>query len=261
MTAALAFGLDAGSRPDHARLGAELERLGYRELWVNDNRRADGIATLAEVAPGTSTLAFGVGVVALSEQDPDLIADRFRSSGMPTERLTLGVGSGRTASLQLVRDGVARLRQLLPDTPIAVAAVGPNMAWLAGEIADVVVANWALPERLAFVRERVNEGAADASRPAPRLVTYVRTAVGPEAESRLGAEMERYRSIGPQYARAFAAQPDDRLVGVAAADADGVTAGLAPYRSVVDTLVVRGLPAGDSVPDWLEVAAAAAGGR
>jgi len=262
MTAALAFGITAASRPDHARLGAAVESLGFTELWVNDTRRGDGLAALAEIAPGTATLAFGVGVVALSDHAPEAIARRVAEAGpvLAMDRLTLGVGSGASASLDLVRLGVAELRNLLPGIPIAVAAVGPRMARLAGEVADAVVANWALPERLAVVRERVAEGAATAGRPAPRLVGYVRIAVGPGADERLRREMERYRGFGGgHYARAFAAQPD-ALVGVAASDAAGIRAGLAPYLDVVDTLVVRGLPAHDSVDAWLELARMAAPG-
>ena len=257
MTADLAFGITAASRPDQARLGAAVERLGFAELWVNDTRRGDGLATLAELSRGTAALPLGVGVIPLSDQQPTAIAARVRAARLPRGRLTLGVGSGGSASLDLVRFGVAELRNLLPDVPIAVAAVGPRMARLAGELADAVVANWALAERLAFIRERVAEGAGLAGRPAPRLVGYVRVAVGAGADDRLRAEMERYRSFGPHYARAFAAQPNEPI-GVAAPDAAGVRPRLQPYRSVVDTLVVRGLPGTDDVDAWLEIAAAAA---
>lgn len=258
MSADLAFGITAASRPDHARLGAELERLGYAELWVNDTQRGDGIATLHEVAAGTSALRLGLGVVALSEHSPSAITERLAGATLPLDRLTLGVGTGASSSLGLVREGVTELRSLLPDVPIAVAAVGPRMLRLAGEVADAVIATWALPDRVAWIRERLAEGADAAGRPAPRLVLYVRTAIGPGAESRLRMEMDRYASYGPHYARAFAAQPD-RLVGIAveSGDAAELAAALAPYRSVADTVVVRGLPADDTVDAWLEIAASA----
>lgn len=259
MTAELAFGITAASRPDHARLGAEIERLGFVELWVNDTRRGDGVAALAELHPDTTSLRFGLGVVALSEYTVSDIARRLRIADLPLDRITIGVGSGSSSSLALVRSGVAELRGLFPGTPIAVAAVGPRMAMLAGEIADAVVANWALPDRLAFVRERVNEGAAVASRPPPRLVAYVRTAIGPDAAGRLGSSMEQYRAYGSgHYARAFDAQPDG-LVGVAVESGEPaeLAAALGPYHAAADTLVVRGLPADDSVDAWLDIARAA----
>jgi alkanesulfonate monooxygenase SsuD/methylene tetrahydromethanopterin reductase-like flavin-dependent oxidoreductase (luciferase family) len=253
-----AFGITAARRPDAALLGRELERLGYAELWANDTRRGDGLVTLADSAAHADRLRLGVGVIALSDQAPERIADRVASAEIPPERLTLGVGSGASASLTLVREAVDELRRRLPGHAIGVAAVGPRMAQLAGETADAVIANWALPDRLRFVRERVAEGAAAAGRPTPRLVAYVRTAIGPGADERLGVEMARYSRFGAHYARAFEAQPDT-LVGVAveSGEADAVAAALAPYRAEVDTVVVRGLPAGDTVDEWLAVARAA----
>ena len=258
----LAFGITAAVRDGHGRLVTEVERLGYSELWVNDTPRGDGLATLAAVAQGTRSLRFGVGVIALSEQTPAQIAARVLAARLPSDRLTIGVGSGSSPSLALVRDGVTELRQLLSDMPIAVAAVGPRMAHLAGEVADVVVANWALPDRLAWIRQRVAEGADAAERPAPRFVAYVRTAVGAGSNNRLRDEMDRYRSYGAHYARAFDEQPIE-LIGVAVESGDSadVAAALAPYWSVVDTVVVRGLPIGDTVEAWLGVAATAATGR
>ncbi len=258
MNKQLAFGIIAAVRDGHDRLGAEVERLGYSELWANDNWRGDGFATLAAVSSGTTSLRFGVGVVALSEHVPAAIAERMLSAAVPPDRLTLGVGSGSSSSLDLVREGVAELRELLPGVPIAVAAVGPRMAHLAGEVADVVVANWALPDRLAWIRDRVNEGVSGAHRQPPRLVAYVRTAIGTGAEQRLLDEMDRYRGAGAHYARAFDAQPGGPIgVAVESGDSAEVAAALAPYRSMADTVVVRGLPTDDSVDAWLDVAATA----
>jgi alkanesulfonate monooxygenase SsuD/methylene tetrahydromethanopterin reductase-like flavin-dependent oxidoreductase (luciferase family) len=259
MPADLAFGITAASRPDHPRLGAEVERLGHTELWVNDTRRGDGVALLAEIRPGTTSLRLGLGVVALSEYAPRDILRRLQAAGLPQDRMTLGVGSGASASLELVRMGVTELHALVPGVPIAIAAVGPRMFRLGGSIADAVVAGWANPERLAWARDRIREGADAAGRPPPRLVAYVRTALGQSAADRLRTAMAQYRGYGPHYARAFEEQGDD-LVGVALESHDPVelAEALASYRSVADTVVVRGLPADDSVDAWLEIAAAAA---
>ena len=237
----------------------EIEALGYDELWVNDTRRGDGLATLGTIAPATSRLALALGVVALSEQDPQRILERVRSAAIPASRLMLGVGSGDSRSLDLVRVGVAELRNLLPEYSLAVAAVGPRMARLAGEVADAVVANWALPDRLAQLRDLVALGAAAVDRPPPPLVAYVPTAGGTGAETRRRADMERYAAYGVHYARAFAEQRGS-LVGIAieSPERSAVERALGPYRAVVDTLVVRGLPSDDSVDAWLEVARAAA---
>jgi alkanesulfonate monooxygenase SsuD/methylene tetrahydromethanopterin reductase-like flavin-dependent oxidoreductase (luciferase family) len=254
----LAFGITAGIRPDAARLGTGLERLGYGELWSNDTRRGDGIATLAAVAPGTSDLRLAVGVVALSEHEPAAIEARLAEHDLPHGRLVLGVGSGASASLDLVRTGVRALRDSVPGVPIAIAAVGPRMLRLAGELADVVVATWSMPERVPSIRAEIAVGADAAKRPQPRLALYVRAAIGPDAQARLRTDMERYARTGRHYARAFAAQ-GDAPIGVAVASAGELSEALMPYRSVADTVVVRALPRADDVDAWLEVAAAAAG--
>lgn len=259
MPSDIAFGTTASTRADHERLGSELERLGYHELWVNDNRRGDGVTTLAQAAPATSSLRFGLGVIALSEYAPAAIEERVSRSALPLDRLTVGLGAGASTSLKLVRDGVAELRGLLPGVPVAVAAVGPRMLHLAGEVADAVVATWALPDRVAEIRERVGQGADAAGRLPPRIVLYLRTAIGEGAGSRLRAEMDRY-AASAHYARAFEAQ-SGRLVGLAveSADRDELAAAIAPYRALVDTLVIRALPVTDDVDAWLEVASALSG--
>ena len=83
------------------------------------------------------------------------ILGEVAASGIPHERLVLGVGTGDGASLAAVRQGVAALREALPDVRLAIAALGPRMCQLGGEIADAVLLNWAFPERIEWSRERV----------------------------------------------------------------------------------------------------------
>lgn len=261
MSGELGFGIAAAERAGTQRVGAALETLGYAELWANDTRRGAGLATLAAAARGTARLRFGVGVIALSERAPGRIDDELRAAaaaGLPLERLTLGVGSGASRSLDLVRGGVAELQTLRPDLRLAVAAVGPRMCALAGEIADTVLLNWALPAQLERQIERVAEGAAAVGRPRPRVTAYVRVAVGAGAADRLRAEMRRHAGHSSAYARIFSAQRG--LVGVAARDAEELAAALLPYRALLDCCVVRALPAGDEIDAWLRVAEAAAPG-
>ncbi len=259
MTGELAFGIAAAARDGTERIGPAVETLGYRGLWANDTRRGSGLKALAAAAPGTTELTFGVGVIALSERGSERIADEVAAAvvaGLPRDRLILGVGSGASRSLALVRDGVAALRDLLPDVRIAVAAVGPRMCALGGEVADVVLLNWSLPDHLVVQRRWVADGAASVGRPAPRVAAYVRVAVGPGAADRLRAAMTGYARHSPAYTKVFGAQTGP--VGVAATDATRLRTALLPYRAILDTCVVRGLPDGDTVDDWLRVAEAAA---
>jgi alkanesulfonate monooxygenase SsuD/methylene tetrahydromethanopterin reductase-like flavin-dependent oxidoreductase (luciferase family) len=259
----LEFGLTAGERPWLGELGSALAALGFTAVWANDNLRRSGLATLAAIAPRASGLEMGLGVAPLSDRSPGEIAGEARALGLPLERLTLGVGSGSSSSLALVREGVRALRSELPGARIAISALGPRMCALGGEIADVVLLNWAAPQRIAWARERIAEGAATAGREPPVVASYVRVAVGTGSTERLLAERAHYAGRTPRpYARLFAAQPQDPTPGVAADDPAAIPGLLAPHRAALDRCVVRGLPVADSFDGWLAVArAAAAPGR
>lgn len=260
----LGFGVVARDEAETSTLSGlavVLEGLGYHELWANDNRRRSGLATLRAAADGAERMELGLGVAPLSDRTPREIAGEVHAVGLPHERLLLGVGTGSGSSLDAVRAGVADLRRLLPDVRICIAALGPRMCRLGGEIADVVLLNWAFPDRIAQSRSWVGEGAAAASRTPPRLAGYVRVAIGPDAPERLAAEADRYRHRPRPYVRLFDEQgaEDERIPGVAAIDPTAVPALLAPYRSALDSCVVRALPADDSLDELISVAAAAAG--
>lgn len=258
----LGFGLTAQRDLEavgSARLGQRLEALGYDELWANDGRLGSGLATLAAAHEGTSRIDLCVGVIPLSQRTTDAIASEVASLRIPHQRLVLGVGTGSSASLALVRDAVADLRALLPDVRVAIAALGPRMCQLGGEIADVVLLNWAAPERIGWARALIDAGARAAERPAPRVAGYVRVAIGADAQARLTAEAARYRGRPRPYTRLFDAQQvDDRgIPGIATADSGAVPALLEPYRAALDSCVVRALPADPSMEGWLAVAEAA----
>jgi len=255
----LAFGISAGPRHWLADLVVAVEALGYDELWSNDVRGGSGVDTLVAVAEATNRLRLAVGVIALSEASPDAIAQRVAASGLPADRLTVGVGSGSGRSLEAVRSGISALRDLLAGHAIGLAAVGPRMAELGGAVADVVLLNWAGPRLASKRRQVVERGAAAAGRPVPRVAAYVRVAVGRGADERLASQQARYVGYGGSYRRVIDAQvaSGESVIGVVAEEPGGVGPALAGYRSVLDTVVIRGLPAEDTLEAWLDVARAA----
>lgn len=258
----LGFGMTARPHPaaiELARLGERVEQLGYDELWANDVRLGSGLATLAAAAGSSRRLDLCVGVVPLSERAPASIVAEVSQLALPTPRLVLGVGTGSGSSLAVVRDAIAELRGLLPGVRLAVSALGPRMCFLGGQIADLVLLNWAFPERIAWARERIANGAATAGRPMPRVACYVRVAIGPGARERLEAEAARYRGpLGP-YTRLFDEQEVALrgIPGIGASDPADMPSLLAPYREALDSCIVRALPVGDAVEDWLAIAEAA----
>jgi alkanesulfonate monooxygenase SsuD/methylene tetrahydromethanopterin reductase-like flavin-dependent oxidoreductase (luciferase family) len=89
---------------------------------------------------------------------------------------------------------------------------------LAGEVADGVLLNWCPPERVAFARERVAEGAASAGRDPGRVTVavYVRAWVGQDEDE--DAAMDALRAAAGQYASypAYARQLAEAGLGAAA---------------------------------------------
>jgi alkanesulfonate monooxygenase SsuD/methylene tetrahydromethanopterin reductase-like flavin-dependent oxidoreductase (luciferase family) len=251
------FALHAGVAREVLRAAArEAEAAGYASFWVNHPGPIDGLAALAAGAAETARLALGVGVVPLHTHGPERILTDLRATALPLERLLLGVGSPNPGSLSRVRAGVEALRARLPAR-LVVAALGPRMCRLAGEVADGVLFNWLTPAHALRSAEWVREGAAAAGRPVPRLYAYVRVALGAAGPARLAEEGHRYAAI-PAYAAHFARMGvPPPATAVAAASAADVAAGLAPWTHAVDEVVVRAITAGDTVEETLALVRAA----
>jgi alkanesulfonate monooxygenase SsuD/methylene tetrahydromethanopterin reductase-like flavin-dependent oxidoreductase (luciferase family) len=119
--------------------------------------------------------------------------------------------------------------------------MGPKMCKLAGELYDGVFFNWMTPAFAASARELVESGAGKAGRETPPVLGYVRTAVGPDAASRLAKEEGFYRDLHDGYRSHFArlGEPEG-TVGIAAATRDEAQAALGAYEAL-DVTVVRAL--------------------
>jgi len=251
------FAVFAGIAPEVIRAAArESEALGFSSFWVNHPGSTDGLAALAEAGRETQRIDLGIGVIPLHTRGPESILDGVRSQGLPAARLLLGIGSPNPGSLKRVREGVAALKAKL-QTRVIVAALGPKMCRLAGEVADGVLFNWLTPEYARRSAELVRAGATEAGRPAPKICAYVRAALGPAAADRLAEEAGRYAKI-PAYADHFArmgVKPVD--TGIAALTPEGIAAGLHKWQGAVDELVVRSITPNDTVEETLMLLRAA----
>ena len=254
----LGFAVFAGTTPEIIRASArEAERLGVNSFWVNHPGSTDGLAALAHAARETRRLELGIGVIPLHTRGPESIVQGVTANTLPLDRLRLGVGSPNPEALKRVRSGIAELRSKL-STRLVVAALGPQMCRLAGEIADGVLFNWLTPEYARLSADRVREGAAAARRPTPQLYAYVRAALGPAAGDRLQEEANRYAAI-PAYAANFARMGLKPVeTAIAAESPDAIRRGLAKWRGVVDEVVIRAITAKDTVEDHVALVRAAA---
>ena len=251
------FALFAGIPADVIKATArEAEALGYASFWVNHPGPVDGLAALAPAARETRRVALGIGVIPLNTRGPQSIVEGVRAHMLPLDRLLLGVGSPNPGALGRVRAGVAELRAAL-ETKVIVAALGPKMCELAGEVADGVLFNFVTPEHARASAERVRAGARKAGRPAPTLYSYVRVALGVASRPRLQDEADRYGKI-PAYADNFArmgVKPIDTTI--MAETPDALRAAIARWNGVVDELVLRAITPTDSVDETLALIRAA----
>src|SRR5437762_12385853 len=160
--------LFAGAAPEIIRAAArEAEGLGYSSFWVNHPGSTDGLAALAPASKETRRIELGIGVIPLHTRGPESIVQGVRSHALPLERLLLGVGSPNPSSLKRVREGIAALRTQL-STRFIVAALGPRMRHLAGEIADGVPSDWLTPDDARPSADCVRASAAAARAAPPR---------------------------------------------------------------------------------------------
>jgi alkanesulfonate monooxygenase SsuD/methylene tetrahydromethanopterin reductase-like flavin-dependent oxidoreductase (luciferase family) len=239
-----------------AAASREAEATGYTSFWVNHPGPFDGLASVATAAKATQRIALGIGVIPLHTRAPASIVDGARTHALPLDRLWLGVGSPNPKSLDRVRDGVAALRKDL-RTKLVVAALGPKMCRLAGEIADGVLFNWLTPEHAKASAALVREGAKAAGRPAPRLFAYVRLAMGPGAAERVAKEGARYDSVPAYHANFERMGVKPEATAIVADSPAEVTRALARWDGVIEEIVLRALPSDDGVESTLALVRAA----
>jgi alkanesulfonate monooxygenase SsuD/methylene tetrahydromethanopterin reductase-like flavin-dependent oxidoreductase (luciferase family) len=211
MPVRVGFSLDARqglARPDElrlVRLGAEL---GYQSAWTPAGPDTTAFETCLAWYRD-SRLPTGISVVPASAQPAAVYAEHARRVWQETNgAFVLGVGSGRMEhAAEGMRRYIGDLRTLLPDgMPLYVAALGPLMLRLAGELADGVALNWCAPVHVAWSRAQVAEAAGRARRKPPPLMEYIRTCVDPDrdrARHTLTAAALVYALGPPAYRRHF----------------------------------------------------------
>ncbi|WP_131785207.1 TIGR03564 family F420-dependent LLM class oxidoreductase [Protofrankia symbiont of Coriaria ruscifolia] len=245
---------------------------GIDSAWSAQALGWDALTTLAVAGAQVPAIALGAAVVPTPQRHPLVLASQaLTAQAASGGRLTLGVGAGIAAMIQgmfgLSADRpAARMREYLTvlsallrgetvnhrgetltavgavDAPgtlppiLLLAALGPAMLRVAGELADGTVTWMTGPRTLAdHIVPSVNRAAAAAGRPAPRVIARLVVCVtGNEAEVRgriaqqfaLAGQVPEYRAV---LDREGAAGPGDVVV---VSDEDGVAGHL---RRIADT--------------------------
>jgi alkanesulfonate monooxygenase SsuD/methylene tetrahydromethanopterin reductase-like flavin-dependent oxidoreductase (luciferase family) len=245
-----------------AGLARFAEELGYEAVFTPEIGGWEAFTLLSGIATGTERIGLASGVVPLSARDPQRLAMGAASlQAVSGGRFALGVGS--RWSIARTRGALEQLRGMIAEgretdwagnphpSPLYLAALGPRMTELAGEMADGVILNWCTPERVAAAREAIppREGFT--------IAVYVRAClshVDAHADEALRIAASRYAGMEP-YRRQLEA------MGVEASDIETVVARtcvrgeraevlsrLADYaRAGADVVVVYPVAAGEAV--------------
>lgn len=217
----------------------EAARLGFESLWTPAGNVPDAFHVCAAWSADTA-LHTGISVVPAARMwTPLSLAIQAATVGnLSGGRFILGVGTGGYgpgfwASLGLpdrpiavMRDYLTILRRLLAGetvtyegpamqirgaslgardlapVPVHLAALGPQMLRLAGQVSDGALLNWATPARIAESRTLVAEGAARAGRDPSEvpLTMYIRVCVDDDvaaARAALGQQVLGYAMARP----------------------------------------------------------------
>lgn len=194
----------------------EAERLGFESLWTPAGGVPDAFHLCSSWSTDTS-LRTGISVVPAARMwTPwSLAAQAATVAQVSSGRFVLGLGTGgagpsfwesrRLANrpVAVMREYATTIKALLAGdevstdglldrlshaslglsepvvAPVYLAALGPQMLRLAGEVADGALLNWATPERIALSRAMIGEGATRAGRdPSDITMTmYIRVCV------------------------------------------------------------------------------------
>ena len=222
---------------DIQSLGVQAEEHGYDEIWMTEGAGRDSLTQLTAIATATSRIGLGTGILPMFGRSPLITA--MSSAGLAAvsnDRFILGLGVGNRPAtenghglkyekpIDHLRDLIQIVRGLLqgeevshqgkaitvsqvtlgPAAPkvklsIYIAALGPRMLELAGEVADGVLLSWTAAHYLPHAIQLVRDGAKKAGRDPSEVEIsgYLRVAVTDDiAAGRAGLQQQiaRYSS-------------------------------------------------------------------
>lgn len=143
----------------------EIERLGYRTIWVGGSPDAD-LRIVESLLSATSTLSLATGIVNIWSAEAGAVADSFhRLEAAYPGRFLLGIGAGHreateeyTQPYQALVDYLDVLDELaVPKERRVLAALGPRVLRLAADRAAGAHPYLVTPEYTASARQTVGD--------------------------------------------------------------------------------------------------------
>jgi alkanesulfonate monooxygenase SsuD/methylene tetrahydromethanopterin reductase-like flavin-dependent oxidoreductase (luciferase family) len=217
------IGVSAGAATaDRAIEQAEdAEKAGFHSLWYPGAVSGDPLVQMALAGRATTTIELGTSVLQTYPCHPTLQATRIQSVAAAVGRpVTLGVGPSHQMVVeglglsyahvgQDTEDYVRTLAGLLRDeTPLLLAALGPRLLRVAGELAGGTIL-WMANARAieSYVRPHISRAATGAGRAEPpRIVAGLPVAVHDDVHEARAAGSEQFGMYGtlPNYQRILA---------------------------------------------------------
>ena len=272
---------------EHARTADDA---GYASMWITQiPGYLDALTAITLMGPQTRQIELATSVVPIQTRHPVAMAQQVLTTQIACGgRVTLGLGPSHHWVIEdqlglpydrpahLVRNYLEVLAAALAGpgnvdvenevyrvhspmnvtdltpTPILLAALGPVMLRLAGEHASGPIL-WMADERAIaeYIAPRLNQAAADAGRPTPRIVAGAPVALcsGRELETvrETANDVLGHADFSPNYMRLLEhGDADDVGDVVAAGDESAIVARLQRFRDAgVTDLAARVLPLGD----------------
>ncbi|NIP14522.1 MAG: TIGR03564 family F420-dependent LLM class oxidoreductase [Pseudomonadales bacterium] len=224
---------------DIVAMAKNAEAAGLDSIWMANIFSFDAISTLAIVGRETSRIGLGTAVTPTYPRHPTAIAQQALTTAAASDsRFTLGIGlshkivienmlgfsydrparhmreylsvlmplvRGETCNFQGEQYRVAGVRIDVPGEitmPVVVAALGPAMLKIAGELADGTNTWMVGPKTMAeHIIPRISAAADEAGRPAPRIVggyPVILTNKPDEAREKIAQELTIYGQL-PSY--------------------------------------------------------------
>jgi F420-dependent oxidoreductase-like protein len=247
---------------------ARAHELGVEQVWLAQQLNYDAISLAALIGAAVPGLGVGTSVVPINPRHPLIIAQLAQTAQAATRgRFSLGLGLGARAIerpafgsdwtnvITRLREHLTILRSVL-DTgsvdfhgseisasptwpvqvaggtpiPVYVAAMGPKALQVTGELADGTVPYLAGPKTIGeFIVPTITKAAADAGRPAPRVIVAVPVQLSADIDTarRTAAQQLSFYETIPSYRKVIAREGVDSVVDLAA---------VGPEKTVVQQL-------------------------
>jgi F420-dependent oxidoreductase-like protein len=230
---------------------------GVRQVWVAQQFDHDAIALAGLVGAAVPGLGVGTSVVPINPRHPLIVASQAQTAQAASHGFfSLGLGLGAhdpetqafgtsfPNTIQRLREHLTVLRSIFdhgsvsfhgdeltakpgwPVTvaggrpvPVYVAAMGPKALQVTGELADGTLPYLAGPRTIAeFIQPTIAKAAADAGRPAPRIIAAVPVLISDDLDAARAVVAERlsfYETI-PSYQKVIARERLPHVTDLAA---------------------------------------------